>query len=200
MLGRENVIAIINEVIAKLNARLNKHPCIILNDAQLRASLPPYFLQCNDGNYIAFQSKLKWDKTELTLHRMRNVYETREALNKQLTRVLEDKVEDLKKRVDKISELLELGKTKNTQISNYFGVSHVTYKENRLAGQNMFSSRWNAAWTGSRTQRTFEKTISRLNEFKHNFGLPVQVGSAPPEYSATHLEVPIANPAPVVKM
>lgn len=189
MLGRENVIAIINEIIAKLNSRLNKHPYLILNKAQLNASSKyQYSLDCNDGNYIVFTSALKWDNTELTLHRMRNVYEIREALNKQLTHVLEDKGEDLKNRVDKISELLELGKTKNTQISNYFGVSHVTYKENRLAGHKMFSSRWNAAWTGSRTQRAFEKSLSLLDDFKRKFAVQtptIPIPSAPPAYAAS---------------
>jgi len=186
MLDRKNVSALMNEIIANLNLRLKKYPHKILTEAQYQGSTKyQYCLRCNNGNYIVFTSELKFHKTELTLHRMRNVYNIRELSNQQLTDVLKDKSEELNKRLDKIQELLDLGIAINKQISNEFGVSHVTYQENRLAGHNMFTSRVNTAWTGSRTQRVFEKSLTRLEDFKKTFGLSVPHSSAPPAYAVS---------------
>ncbi len=197
MLGRENVSAITNEIIAKLNSRLNEFPYKILTPAQFRASPYQHHLLCINGNYIVLTSESKWHNTELTLHRLCNIYNISHLLNRQLTDMLKDTNEQLYQRVEKIHDLLMLGKTINKQISNNFGVSHVTYEEGRLAGHNIFVSRWNTSWTRSRTQRLFNESMSILDNFKHTFGMDTPSSSAPPPYSAS-LEVPMASLAPVV--
>lgn len=201
MLGRRNVEALINEIIAKLNGYLSNHSHMILTDRQLKDGYfqtytdgsrkrhdYSYWAQCNDGKYIVFPYEVSDRNSALTLNRMKNIYNIRLTLIDHLAALREEKLEELNKRIDMIHSLLDTGLMDNKKLSNDYGVTHITYEDGRLAGHGIFASWCNSTWTQSRAGRVLEKSMSLLDSFKCKFvvqALPISIPSAPPAYAVS---------------
>jgi len=177
MLGRDNVRAIVTEVIVKLNAYLNKYPHDVVTEANLGRY--PYSIRCNDGNYIVLKSDIPCHKTLLTLERMQNIYNTIQSLNNQLL-YLQDDEKALHHQVNIMREFLEAGKTRNIQLSNKHGIKHTSYNDGLLTRHGKFRSLLNATLTHSQATLHLQKALSLIDEFKSKFTI---MPSAPPAYS-----------------
>jgi hypothetical protein len=174
MLGRDNVRAIVTEVIVKLNAYLNLYPHEVVTEE--KAGGYPYSIRCNDGNYIVLKSDIPCHKTLLTLERMQNIYNTSQSLNNQLI-YLKDDEKTLHQQLSIMRDFLEDAKTRNIQLSNKHGVRHTSYNDGLLARHGKFRSLMNTTLTRSGATRHVKESLSLLDEFKSKFP------SAPPEYS-----------------
>jgi len=194
MLARKNVEAIINEIIAKLNEYLNHFNYHILTNQELNNGhfassgggkvryAYACYAACDNGKYVAF----KFEHANLAIHRIANIYNIRHALKNHLDGIREEKQEALEKRLDVIHQLLETGLMDNRKLSNDYGVSHITYKDGRLAGHGIFASWCNSTWTQSRAGRVLEKSLSILENFKIKFGqVTTPTPTAPPAYAVS---------------